>query len=114
MKKAYIHYTPFVPFHKQFNCMSKEEKAVLALKKMKQGKTQYEAEDELRKENGFLIRREKEKISEQEINAKEEKVKNAKQAVLDLIIDANKKSGKVVNKPKGEFSYEEYFSRCKK
>jgi hypothetical protein len=89
MKKSF---RPHVPFKSQFNCITAAEKQVLLLKKMNQGKSQYDAEGELRKENGFIIRNEKRLLEEKKKFDEENKSKNAKDTFMDLIINENAKA----------------------
>lgn len=96
------------------NCIGKYEKEVLLAKKMRQGMTKLEAEAQMRKENGVLIRQEKAKIYNDTITETNTNTitKSSKEQIFDLLTTANEKSNKNVNKSK-EFSYEEYWEKHK-
>lgn len=109
MKKHYVNHIPHIPFKRQFNCISKYEKEVLIAKKMKQGYTKQEAIDLLKKENGFIIRQEKEKMHQELVKKEQEKTQTAKNQILDLIVSSNEQAHKKINQTKREFSYEEFW-----
>lgn len=70
------------------NCIGKFEKEVLLQKKMRQGMTKAEAETQMRKENGVLIRQEKAKLNSTYHDVPP-CTKTSKEQILDLITSAN-------------------------